>query len=263
MSLDPLANKYSSWSPYSYVFGNPLKYIDPDGKEPTPEALQRAADKLGVDVASIRAVWNSESSTGNYFSDGKLKILYERHYFRKFTNGEYNESHPDLSGPQGNYGYYSEQYDKFERAKLLDKDAAYRSISVGGFQIMGNNYESVGYNSAEEFVEAMFVSTDDEQLEAFTNYILNSKRQVDGQTKLDALRKKDWTSFAKNYNGPSYATNDYDGKMKRYYNMYKDDPFKGLDNGGSWGEGSAPYDNGGGSTWLLIYSMGLVNSIIQ
>jgi RHS repeat-associated protein len=30
---DPLAEKYYSWSPYLYCFNNPLKYVDPDGRD--------------------------------------------------------------------------------------------------------------------------------------------------------------------------------------------------------------------------------------
>lgn len=30
-SIDPLAEKYYSWSPYVYVMNNPMKYIDPNG----------------------------------------------------------------------------------------------------------------------------------------------------------------------------------------------------------------------------------------
>lgn len=32
LTIDPLAEKYYSWSPYVYVMNNPMKYIDPDGR---------------------------------------------------------------------------------------------------------------------------------------------------------------------------------------------------------------------------------------
>jgi RHS repeat-associated protein len=33
LSVDPMAHKYPSWSPYAAFFNNPIYYIDPDGKE--------------------------------------------------------------------------------------------------------------------------------------------------------------------------------------------------------------------------------------
>jgi RHS repeat-associated protein len=33
IGVDPLADKYPSWSPYHYTLNNPLRYLDPDGKD--------------------------------------------------------------------------------------------------------------------------------------------------------------------------------------------------------------------------------------
>ena len=33
LSVDPLAEKYAGWTPYNYCVGNPVVFVDPDGRE--------------------------------------------------------------------------------------------------------------------------------------------------------------------------------------------------------------------------------------
>jgi len=47
------------------------------------------------------------------------QILFERHMFRKYTNGRFDGAAPDVSGPAGGYGLLSEQYTKLEKALSL------------------------------------------------------------------------------------------------------------------------------------------------
>ena len=37
-----------------------------------------------------------------------------------------------------------------------------------------------------------------------------------------AIKKHDWTTFAKYYNGPLYKENNYDTKLATNYSQYKD-----------------------------------------
>lgn len=47
-TLDPLANKYYSLSPYDYVANNPIKFIDPNGKEIITAYLKDSGHQAGL-----------------------------------------------------------------------------------------------------------------------------------------------------------------------------------------------------------------------
>ncbi|GAB3024298.1 hypothetical protein GCM10027051_31130 [Niabella terrae] len=186
-----------------------LKLKDMDFKE--------AAALLGCDEASVRAVADVESSGDGFLIwKGKTvpKILFERHYFSRLTSGKYDKSHPTISNPvAGGYGTYSIQHDKLSEAVALDREAALQSCSFGMFQIMGANFKQAGYPDIQSFVNAMYNGVND-HLRAFCNFIKNDSRL------LNAIRNKDWASFARYYNGPAYKKNNYDNKLKTAYQKY-------------------------------------------
>jgi hypothetical protein len=51
-SVDPLADKFHSWSPYNFVLNNPIKLVDPDGRAPWDDYYSKTGKFLGSDGAA-------------------------------------------------------------------------------------------------------------------------------------------------------------------------------------------------------------------
>ncbi len=62
LSVDPLAEKFPSWSPYSYCFNNPINLTDPDGRWPDPPFGFRLGFNLGLGSNGIN--FNVTASAG-------------------------------------------------------------------------------------------------------------------------------------------------------------------------------------------------------
>lgn len=101
------------------------------------------------------------------------------------------------------------QYTRLFTAMHCDAEAAVLSTSWGAFQILGQEYKTAKFPTLEDFVLAMADSAG-KHLDAFVGYC-----QTRGLA--DELRSMDWTSFARQYNGPGYAANQYDTKMAVAY----------------------------------------------
>lgn len=186
------------------------------------EAFASAAKTLGVPEAAVRAVAEVESSGNGFLPDNRPKILFERHwmYKRLVSNGKTalaNSSlvrSPDVvNKTPGGYKGGAAEHERLGKAATIDRTSALESSSWGAFQIMGYHWKALGYASIQEFVNAMYAS-DDKQLDAFVRFIkVNSNL-------LTALKKLDWATFAKGYNGSAYAENKYDTKMATAYKKY-------------------------------------------
>jgi hypothetical protein len=193
----------------------------------TQAAFQAAAESLGCEVAAIQAVAEVESRGDGFLPDNRPKILFERHIFSRYTNRKFDAKYPDISARStGGYQGGGKEYARLEKAYRLDADAALMSASWGRFQIMGFNFKACGCKTVREYVESVKQS-EDNQLLHFVGFCKSNHLD-------DELRDKRWADFARKYNGPAYAKNQYDIKMAKAYEKYKnmtpqDDIFRVTD----------------------------------
>ena len=164
----------------------------------TADDFERAAKALNVEVAAIKAVAEVESAGSGFLSDGRPAILYEAHVFHKETSGKHANAKDRrgvaLSSPSWNRALYgapgAAQHNRYEDARALNADAANKACSWGMFQILGQNHKACGFDSSQEFVDAMWTGGASAHLDAFVAFIKANK--LDG-----FLREKNWAKFAR------------------------------------------------------------------
>ena len=190
-------------------------------KKLTDQQIQDQAKKLGIETACLRAVIEVECKGSGFNTDNTPVILYERHIFYQrlrainwlTKSNEWSKQYPDLcNSSPGNYGKFSEQHSKLERASKLNRNVALESCSWGIGQVMGYHWKALGYSSLQNFINAMY-KDEGSQLEAMCRYITVNNL-------VTALKRKDWKSFAKSYNGSGYAKNQYDIKLANAYKKW-------------------------------------------
>ncbi len=77
LSPDPLSEEFPSWSPYNFTLNNPIRFVDPDGREPIKPYVGTAA-------VFISLLNNSPSKVGTY------KGVSAKKYLLKLGNTKWN-----------------------------------------------------------------------------------------------------------------------------------------------------------------------------
>lgn len=196
-------------------------------KNLTEYDFKNAAQILGCEIASIKAVAEVESAGSGFIDDKNPKILFEPFVFGRLTKHKFNKKTICINGQyfplslkgkwsarESKYGTEYIQYKKLDEAIKLDHENALKSCSWGKFQIMGFNYYLCDYSDVFLFVNDMYKS-EGKQLEIFCKFIKNNYKMH------KYLIDKNWSGFARLYNGESYADNKYDIKLKNAYNKFK------------------------------------------
>lgn len=202
-----------------------------DPRHLTQRDLQRAAERLGVELAAIMAVNAVESRGHGFLDNGKPVILFERHVMYRrlkelaISGDEISFDLGILAATAqvnaavvnerpGGYAGGTAEHQRLAWARQINDTVALESASWGLFQIMGFHWQLLGYESAQAFAQAMATS-EGAQLDAFVRFI-----EADPLLH-KALKARRWADFAKRYNGPEYRKNLYDTKLQRAYEDFK------------------------------------------
>lgn len=185
------------------------------------QAIRKVAVARKIEPAALLAVVEVESAGVALWDVGGEKlppIRFEGHYFYARLSGAKLDRAikeglaAQKSGVVKNPTSYAARYAMLKRAADIDLNAAYESTSWGLGQVMGANWKSLGYDSIVAFRNA--ASTAEGQIDMMVRFILVN--HID-----DDVERKDWTGFARVYNGPQHAKLGYHRKLEAAYKRWK------------------------------------------
>lgn len=182
----------------------------------TDADFRKVAAELDVEVAAIKAVVRIEAGVRmeGFWAPGVPVINFDRSMYNKSKPPRNVKAPSSEKVPDGiKSAYGKREWSQLVAARKVNLDKANMGTFWGMFQIGGFNYRQCGCKTVQEFVDRMSYS-EFEQLELFANFIRNSGM-------LPALQAKNWASFARKYNGASYARKGYHTRMAAEYRKFK------------------------------------------
>jgi hypothetical protein len=190
------------------------------------------ASDIGTEVSAVVAVWVAEGGNRLFVPkrapirlevhqlfDGwgkRNRQLFDTHFRfgghslqpgQPWENQEFRTENP---GPFTSVHHnQNSEYAALTLAQILSGDeVALASCSIGGCQLTINAHGFLGFDSVCEMYEA-FLESERAHVVGFFDFCRNKPAPMIGEL-INCLRVKDWTNFAKNYNGaemaPVYAT---------------------------------------------------------
>lgn len=201
-----------------------LAYLQPDAFRLKDTDILRFAKLYNIEPAAVMAVLDIEAGKAHSgFSEPCLPLinfdtkLFQRRLAKTGVNmASIRQQYPEVfSAPDVNkYGTVQRaEHAQLRQAREINDQIAVESTFWGMFQIGGFNWKRCGSANVDEFVEDMSRSERD-QLAMFGIFLENTRM-------LDSVRNKQWGTFARAYNGPSYKRRRYDSRLANAYNKHK------------------------------------------
>jgi hypothetical protein len=166
--------------------------------------ISACSNIMKVNPAVLTSIFFVEGGGEGFAPDGRLIIRFEPRIFHRIIG----------QASDWKLGGQKEQWENFERACRIDREAAMKSTSYGSSQIMGFNYRLLGYKSPEEMFET-FKSDIRYHLLGFFDLLMHSGRMI------QAIWDDDFGSFSKWYNGPS-AAETYAKRIEEAIRVYNE-----------------------------------------
>lgn len=188
------------------------------------EAVRKAAKDNSIDEAKLLALVSVESSgTPLWKVGGALlpPIRFEGHYFyARLTGSKLKEAIEQglaskTVGGVKNPRSYEARYELLARAKKIDLHAAMESVSWGAGQVMGANWQSLGYKDVVDLVAQSHTVYG--QVDMIVRYLKVNNLIV-------PLNQKKWEVVAEGYNGKGFRKGKYHIKLAEAYALYSGMP---------------------------------------
>lgn len=190
--------------------------------ETTLRQIIEVAQENGIPPARLLAVCEVECSgvaTARVNGRNEPLIRFEGHYFdrrlppdKRRTAREKGLSSP-LAGAVPNPASQPARWALLAAAEEIDRRAALESTSWGLGQIMGANWQALGYASVDALVAEARGSVAG-QVRLMVRFLNRNKL-------VETLNSGDWTAFARRYNGTDFRRNRYDEKLRNACRLYE------------------------------------------
>jgi len=194
--------------------------------------LEELSDEIGIDVAAALAVLAVESGGKGFGKEGKVIIRFENHLFYRFwgkfnekvynkhfkyrTGGQSWKDHAfrkdkSFGGWEAFHGNQMKEWEVLNFARTLDNEKALMCASYGAPQVLGTNFKMIGYKNPQDLLD---------HFEKDIRYHIIALFDILSPSMIDYIRKKEFVSFARRYNGRG-KEHRYGKLILNHYNACK------------------------------------------